>query len=82
MVKDQGQTAGFCTNAVHSISFDPIAWKFDAENAPRKGMFPIDFQVTWSKVKVKLLVLILSAVYSIFYDALISFDIKNVKLIA
>ena len=78
MVKDQGQTAGLYTNAFwpHSLK---IA-KFNTENALREWMFSIDFQVTWSKVKLKLLVLILSAVYSIFYDALISFGIKNVKL--
>ena len=27
MVKGQGQTAGLCTNDVHSISFDPFIWK-------------------------------------------------------
>ena len=43
-------------------------------------MTTIDFQVTWSKVKVKLFVLILSVVYSVSYDLLISIDIKKVKL--
>ena len=37
-------------------------------------MTPSDFQFTWSKVKVKLLVLIPSAVYTISYDLLISID--------
>ena len=48
-------------------------------DALREWMFPIDVQVTWSMVKVKLFVLILSAVNSIFYDPLISIDIKKVK---
>ena len=33
-------------------------------------MFPIDFLVTFSKVKVKLLVFIVHVVYSISYDPL------------
>ena len=32
-------------------------------------MTPIDFEVTWSKVKVKLFVLIFSAVYSISHES-------------
>ena len=47
-------------------------------------MLPIDVKVTWPKVKVKLLVFIPSAVYSIFDDPLISIDFycyyKKVKL--
>ena len=34
-------------------------------------MTPTDFQVTWSKTKVKLMVFILSVVYSITYDLLL-----------
>ena len=41
---------------------------------------PYHVQAAWSNVKVKLFVLILSAVYSIFYDPLISIDIKKVQL--
>lgn len=44
-------------------------------------MTPIEVQVIWSKIKVKLLVLILSAFYSISYDPLISMDIKKVNLL-
>ena len=43
-------------------------------DAPGKYMTPSDFQFTWSKVKVKLLVLIPSAVYTISYDLLFSID--------
>ena len=43
--------------------------KFATVNAPWEWMFPIDVQVTWSKVKVKLLVWILSAVYPIPYES-------------
>ena len=43
-------------------------------------MTHIDFEDTLSKVKVKLLVSILSSVYSISDDRLISIDIKKLKL--
>ena len=39
-------------------------------------MTPIDFQGTWSEVKVRVLVLILRVVYSISYDPLILIDFK------
>ena len=34
-------------------------------------LFPIDFQVTWSKVRVKLLIFFLSVIYSISFDPLL-----------
>ena len=49
---------GLCTNAVCSISFDPLPNSVLEVDALREWMFPIDVQVTWSKVKVKLLVFI------------------------
>ena len=43
--------------------------------APRKLMFFIDFQDMWSKVKVELLIFIISVVYLISFDPL--FDLFN-----
>ena len=37
---------------------------------PREEVFPIDLQVMWSEIKVKLLIFILSVIYSISYDSL------------
>ena len=56
-MQTQDQTAGLYTNALCSTSLDPFA--------PREFMFTTDFQVTWSKVKIKLLIFVqkLSAQY-------------------
>ena len=56
MVKGQGQIAGLYTNDVPSVSFDPFVPKLGTVDAPREWICPMNFQVTWSKVKVKLLV--------------------------
>ena len=47
---------------VKLMVFVQICWvisKLGTVDAPREEMFPIDFQVMWSKVRIKLLIFIL-----------------------
>ena len=76
VVQGQGQTAATCM-CKNVVFFSNIFWlrslkfaKFGTRDAPREMMLHIDFQLMWSKMKIKMLVFILGDVYSLLYDPL------------
>ena len=58
MVQGQGQTAGLCTNVVGSNLLKRLLENCQAWYSENKRPPTIDVKVIWSKVKVKLLVIV------------------------
>ena len=67
MVKDQALYKWYLFNIFHPFDGKLLPL---IQEIPLKGMTPIDFQFTYSKVKVKLMIFTLSVVYLIYYNHL------------